>query len=77
MVCFLGVYFVIYYREMLKDGLNANNYVKWFQTLLWLEEMQMEIDIGFYNMPEAPLKRVSKQQYSNADCVELQVCINF
>lgn len=60
-------------KEMLKDGLNANNYVKWFQTLLWLEEMQMEIDIGFYNMPEAPLKKVSRQQYSNADCVELQV----
>lgn len=62
---------------MLKDGLNENNYVKWFQTLLWLEEMQMEIDIGFYNMPEAPLTRVSRQQYSKADCVELEVCINF
>lgn len=60
-------------QAMLKDGLNENNYVKWFQTLLWLEEMQMEIDIGFYNMPEAPLTRVSRQQYSKADCVELEV----
>lgn len=60
---------------MLKDGLNANNYVDWFQTLLWLEEMQMEIDISYYNMTEVPLRRVSQRQYSKADCVELEVCI--
>ncbi|XP_042873602.1 putative helicase mov-10-B.1 [Penaeus japonicus] len=60
-------------KAMLKDGLNANNYVDWFQTLLWLEEMQMEIDISYYNMTEVPLRRVSQRQYSKADCVELEV----
>lgn len=58
---------------MIKAGLGPLNYMEWFQTLLWIEEMQMEIDIRYYSMPEARLKEVSPSQFSGARCVELEV----
>lgn len=61
------------YKDMMKAGLNAKNYVDWFQTMLWVEEMQMEIDIRFYSMPEARLRKVPLTVYSAASCVELEV----
>lgn len=60
-------------QKMMKEGLTSSNYVEWFQTMLWLEEMQMEIDIQYYTMAEARLKNVSQLQYSKAHCVELEV----
>lgn len=55
------------------DGLNLQNYVNWFQTMLWVEEMQMEIDINFYSTPDAILKKVPPQKYNTVEVVELEV----
>lgn len=60
-------------RSLMKSGLNEKSYQDWFQTMLWIEEMQMEKDIQFYSMPEARLKKAQTQNYSQAECVELQV----
>ncbi|KAK7067800.1 Helicase MOV-10, partial [Halocaridina rubra] len=59
--------------NMMKEGLTENNHVEWFQTMLWIEEMQMELDIQYYSMPEAPLKKVPRIIYPKAECVELEV----
>lgn len=60
-------------QVMMQEGLKPHNYRQWFQTLLWIEEMQMELDIRFYSMEDATLKRVPMQQYSANECVELRV----
>ncbi|XP_047476876.1 putative helicase mov-10-B.1 [Penaeus chinensis] len=58
---------------MLAYGLNEKSHQDWFKVLLWMEEMQMEIDITYYNMRDAKLKEVSQQEYSKVRCVELKV----
>nr|XP_053649516.1 putative helicase mov-10-B.1 isoform X2 [Cherax quadricarinatus] len=60
-------------KDMMKDGLNERNYVDWFQTMLWIEEMQMELDIRYYSMPDVTLKIVPHLYYNAASCVELEV----
>lgn len=60
-------------NDMMKEGLTPHNYSIWYQTMLWVEEMQMELDIRYYCMEEAPLKRVPLREYHNAECVELRV----
>lgn len=60
-------------KKVMEDGLGALNYVEWFQTMLWVEEMQMEIDIRYYSMSEVQLKQVLPSEYSGASCVELEV----
>ena len=58
---------------MMKEGLKPHNYSMWYQTMLWVEEMQMELDIRYYNMEDAPLRLVPHFDYSNTQCVELKV----
>ncbi|KAG7167878.1 helicase mov-10-B.2-like [Homarus americanus] len=60
-------------KDMMKAGLGPHNYVDWFETMLWIEEMQMELDIRYYSIPEAQLRAVSPLIYSAASCVELEV----
>lgn len=57
----------------MQEGLKPHNYRQWFQTMLWIEEMQMELDIRFYSMEDAVLKRVPMQTYSASECLELRV----
>ena len=59
----------------METGLKDSNYNHWFQTLMWIEEMQMEIDIRNYDITDAQLKKVPKNVYSAADCYELMVNI--
>lgn len=60
-------------KEMLALGLNERTHLDWFKVLLWMEEMQMDIDITYYDMRGAKLNKVLPQQYSRVDCVELKV----
>ncbi|XP_063597696.1 putative helicase mov-10-B.1 [Penaeus indicus] len=60
-------------KDMLAYGLHEKSHQDWFKVLLWMEEMQMEIDITYYNMKDAKLKEVSPQEYSKVRCVELKV----
>uniref|UniRef100_A0A0P4W405 RNA helicase n=1 Tax=Scylla olivacea TaxID=85551 RepID=A0A0P4W405_SCYOL len=59
--------------DMMKEGLTPQKYSMWYQTMLWLEEMQMELDIRYYSMEEAVLKQVPLRDYSSVPCVELRV----
>ncbi|KAG0709982.1 putative helicase mov-10-B.1 [Chionoecetes opilio] len=61
--------------DMMKAGLRADNYTTWYQTLLWVEEMQMELDIRYYSMADVALKRVPLREYQWAECVELRVSV--
>uniref|UniRef100_A0A8C7FGG4 RNA helicase n=1 Tax=Oncorhynchus kisutch TaxID=8019 RepID=A0A8C7FGG4_ONCKI len=44
-------------RSILESGLSRENYSKRFQLLLYLEELQMEVDIKRYNKPNTPMVR--------------------
>ncbi|KAM6976888.1 putative helicase mov-10-B.1 [Aplochiton taeniatus] len=44
-------------KALLESPLSWDNYSKRFQLLLYLEELQMEVDIKRYNMKEAPMVR--------------------
>uniref|UniRef100_A0A674EXA2 RNA helicase n=1 Tax=Salmo trutta TaxID=8032 RepID=A0A674EXA2_SALTR len=43
--------------SILESGLSRENYSKRFQLLLYLEELQMEVDIKRYNKPNTPMVR--------------------
>uniref|UniRef100_A0A8C8JIR8 RNA helicase n=1 Tax=Oncorhynchus tshawytscha TaxID=74940 RepID=A0A8C8JIR8_ONCTS len=45
------------YLSILESGLSRENYSKRFQLLLYLEELQMEVDIKRYNKPNTPMVR--------------------
>lgn len=60
-------------REMMKAGLMEKNYGTWYSTMLWLEEMQMEVDIRLYNIEGARLKDVPHTTFNYPPCIELQV----
>lgn len=44
-------------RLNIKDPLTASNYVKRFQTLLWIEEAQQDIEMRRYDMPNVLLAK--------------------
>ncbi|XP_041709795.2 putative helicase mov-10-B.1 isoform X1 [Coregonus clupeaformis] len=44
-------------QSVLESGLSRENYSKRFQLLLYLEELQMEVDIKRYNKPNTPMVR--------------------
>nr|XP_046153547.1 putative helicase mov-10-B.1 [Oncorhynchus gorbuscha] len=44
-------------QSILESGLSRENYSKRFQLLLYLEELQMEVDIKRYNKPNTPMFR--------------------
>lgn len=60
-------------KEMLAYGLNERSHLDWFKVLLWMEEMQMDIDITYYNLKNVKLKEVPPKDYSKVRCVELKV----
>uniref|UniRef100_T1J9B2 C2H2-type domain-containing protein n=1 Tax=Strigamia maritima TaxID=126957 RepID=T1J9B2_STRMM len=55
--------------EMFEDGLKESNYLEYFQTLLHLEELQMERDIQAYDMGDARLQEDNKSK----NCYKLTV----
>ncbi|KAK3895504.1 hypothetical protein Pcinc_000785 [Petrolisthes cinctipes] len=60
-------------RNMLNDGLQKQNYRTWYSTMLWMEEMQMELDIRRYSLEEVCLKAVPSKIFSNPPVVEIKV----
>lgn len=45
------------------DKLDSKNYRRFFQTLLWLEELQMLLDISSFDIEDAVLKRDRKHRF--------------
>ncbi|XP_042861099.1 putative helicase mov-10-B.1 [Penaeus japonicus] len=60
-------------KKMIAFGLNERTHLDWFKVLLWMEEIQMEVDISYYDMRGVKLKKVLPEQYSKVECVELKV----
>ena len=61
----------IFYSMNLGDTLCIDNYQQWFETLLWLERLQAELDIQIYNKDNAPV--FYTEENNEVTCVELEV----
>lgn len=64
-------------RRMLNAGLQRKNHSTWYSTMLWMEEMQMEIDIRRYSLEAVCLKAVPPMIFSNPPVLEIKVCHTF
>lgn len=59
---------------MLNDGLQKKNYSSWYSTMLWMEEMQMEVDIRKYSLEDVCLKAVPPKASLSPPLLEIKVC---
>ena len=59
----------------LGEKLTLDTYHEWFQSMLWLERLQCELDIQIYNQDNAPLFFVS-EYCDEIQCIELEVYYN-
>ncbi|KAG9120974.1 hypothetical protein FRC07_003275, partial [Ceratobasidium sp. 392] len=55
---------LIHLRSLLPTSLNINTYKHYWTTLLWHEELQMEIDLKLYDMEGVPVRHVSSLDYA-------------
>ncbi|KAG8727765.1 hypothetical protein FRC10_005656, partial [Ceratobasidium sp. 414] len=55
---------LIHLRSLLPTPLDINTYTKYWTTLLWHEELQMELDLKLYDMEKVPVRHVSSLDYS-------------
>ncbi|KAG8690762.1 hypothetical protein FRC08_010427 [Ceratobasidium sp. 394] len=55
---------LIHLRSILPTRLDINTYTNYWTTLLWHEELQMELDLKLYDMEKVPIRHVSALDYS-------------